>query len=45
MMKFVMANTEMVGDADLDAVVQTEQEHRNATADELGDIMDIGIFL
>jgi hypothetical protein len=26
-------------------VVQTEQEHRNATADELGDIMDIGIFL
>lgn len=45
MMKFVMANIEMVGDADLDAVVQTEQEHRNATADELGDIMDIGIFL
>jgi hypothetical protein len=25
--------------------VQTEQEHASATADELGDIMDIGIFL
>lgn len=45
MMRYIMANVEMVGDADLDSVVQTEQEHASATADELGDIMDIGIFL
>jgi uncharacterized membrane protein YjgN (DUF898 family) len=45
MMRYIMSNVEMVGDADLDSVVQTEQEHASATADELGDIMDIGIFL
>lgn len=44
-MTFVMDHIEFVGDADLNAVVQTEQEHKNAIADELGDMMDIGIFI
>lgn len=44
-MRFVMQHMEMGGDADLNLVVQTEQEHSSAMADELGDIMDIGIFL
>lgn len=43
--KYVLANIEMIGDADLNAVVQTEQESKNAMADDLGDMMDIGIFL
>lgn len=29
----------------LDAVVQTELEHKDATADDLGDLMDFGIFI
>ena len=41
---FVMNNIEFAGDADLNAVVQTEAEHKNALADDLGDMMDIGIF-
>lgn len=44
-MRYIMQQIELVGDADLNAVVQTEQEHGSAMADELGDIMDIGIFL
>ncbi|MCB0793700.1 MAG: DUF898 domain-containing protein [Flavobacteriales bacterium] len=44
-MRFVLSNIDLAGDADLDKITQTEQEHRDATADELGDIMDIGIFL
>jgi uncharacterized membrane protein YjgN (DUF898 family) len=43
-MQFVVNNIEFNGDADLNAVVQTEQEHKDATADDLGDMMDIGIF-
>jgi uncharacterized membrane protein YjgN (DUF898 family) len=45
MMRYVTANIAMAGDADLDAVVQTQLESGNAMADELGDVMDIGIFL
>lgn len=44
-LEFVMANITMVGDADLDKVVQTESENKNAFADDLGDLLDIGIFL
>lgn len=44
-MRFVLSNIELEGAADLNNVVQTEQEHKDATADELGDVMDIGIFL
>lgn len=44
-MRFVVSNIEFDGDADLNAVVQTEQEHKDATADDLGDMMDIGIFI
>ena len=44
-MRFVMENSTMAGDADLDAVVQTEQEHKDAMADDLGDLLDIGLFL
>lgn len=43
-MRFVMEHITMAGDADLNAVVQTEQEHKDATADDLGDMMDIGVF-
>ncbi|MGV3637872.1 MAG: YjgN family protein [Flavobacteriales bacterium] len=43
-MRFVLDNIELNGDADLNAVVQTEQEHKNAMADDLGDLMDIGVF-
>lgn len=42
---FVMANIAFVGDADLDKVVQTESENKNAMADDLGDLLDIGIFI
>lgn len=45
MMRFVMEHVEFHGDADLDAVVQTELEHKDATADDLGDLMDFGIFI
>jgi hypothetical protein len=38
-------NIELVGDADLDAIVQTELEHKSAMADELGDLLDVDIFL
>ena len=44
MARFVMNNIEFAGDADLNAVAQTEAEHKNALADDLGDMMDIGIF-
>lgn len=43
-MRFVANNIAMQGDADLDAVTQTEQEHKDATADDLGDLMDVGVF-
>ena len=43
-MRFVLDNITLSGDADLNAVVQTEQEHKNAMADDLGDLMDIGVF-
>ncbi len=43
-MRFVMENIAMTGDADLDGVVQTEQEHKDAMADDLGDMMDFGVF-
>jgi uncharacterized membrane protein YjgN (DUF898 family) len=44
-MRFVMNNIELEGDADLDAIVQTELEQKGAMADELGDLLDVGIFL
>lgn len=44
-MNFTMNNIELQGDADLNAVVQTELEHKDAIGDELGDMMDIGIFV
>ncbi|MBL7962730.1 MAG: DUF898 domain-containing protein [Flavobacteriales bacterium] len=44
-MRFNFRHIEMVGEADLDAIAQTEAEHKDATADDLGDLMDIGIFL
>ncbi|HRF82451.1 MAG TPA: DUF898 family protein [Flavobacteriales bacterium] len=43
-MRFVMENILLAGDADLNAVVQTEQEHKDAMADDMGDLMDIGVF-
>ncbi|MBL7956268.1 MAG: DUF898 family protein, partial [Flavobacteriales bacterium] len=43
-MRFVLDNITLSGDADLNAVVQTEQEHKDAMADDLGDLMDIGVF-
>jgi uncharacterized membrane protein YjgN (DUF898 family) len=45
LMRFALSNIEMIGDADLDKVVQTEDEHKNALADDLGDLMDFDIFL
>jgi uncharacterized membrane protein YjgN (DUF898 family) len=42
--RFMLQNAELDGDADLNAVVQTEAEHKNALADDLGDLMDIGVF-
>jgi uncharacterized membrane protein YjgN (DUF898 family) len=42
--RFILGNAEFDGDADLNAVVQTEAEHKNALADDLGDLMDIGVF-
>jgi uncharacterized membrane protein YjgN (DUF898 family) len=45
LMRFALSNIEMIGDADLDRVVQTEDEHKNALADDLGDLMDFDIFL
>ncbi|HEX2616615.1 MAG TPA: DUF898 family protein, partial [Flavobacteriales bacterium] len=44
-LNFVMANIGFVGEADLDQVVQTESENKNAMADDLGDLLDIGIFI
>ncbi len=44
-MRYILANITLVGDADLNNVAQTEQEHKGALAEELGDLMDIGIFL
>lgn len=44
-MNFVLDNIGFQGDGDLDAVVQTELEHKDALADDLGDMMDIGIFI
>lgn len=43
-MRFVMENIDFQGDADLNSVVQTEQEHKNALGDDLGDMMDIGVI-
>jgi uncharacterized membrane protein YjgN (DUF898 family) len=42
--RFMLSNAGFDGDADLNAVVQTEAEHKNALADDLGDLMDIGVF-
>jgi uncharacterized membrane protein YjgN (DUF898 family) len=44
-MRFVANNIAFEGDADLNAVVQTEQEHTNALGDDLGDLLDVDIFL
>jgi len=44
-MRFVLEHIALDGDADLNAVVQTEQEHKNAMADDLGDLLDIGVFI
>jgi uncharacterized membrane protein YjgN (DUF898 family) len=44
-MNYVLNNIEFLGDADLNAVVQTELEHKDAVGDEMADIMDIGIFI
>lgn len=45
MARYIMNNVEFQGDADLNAVVQTEAEHKDALADDLGDMMDIGVFI
>jgi uncharacterized membrane protein YjgN (DUF898 family) len=42
--KFVADNMKLVGDVDLDSVTQTEAEYKDATADELVDLMDLNIF-
>jgi len=44
-MRFILDHVELDGDADLDGVLQTEQEQQGAVAEELGDLLDIGIFL
>ncbi|MCB9167265.1 MAG: DUF898 domain-containing protein [Flavobacteriales bacterium] len=44
-MRFISGHISFVGETDLDRLVQTELEHKNATADELGDLLDIGIFI
>ena len=44
-MRFVLSNVEFLGDANLNEVVQTELEHKDAIGDELGDMMDIGVFI
>lgn len=44
-MRFVVRNIAMEGDADLGAVVQTEQEQGDAMADDLGEVLDIDIFI
>lgn len=44
-MRFILNNVELDGDADLNTVVQTESEHKDATADDLGDMLDIGVII
>lgn len=44
MVRFILMNVEFHGDADLNAIVQTEREHKDATADDLADLMDVGVF-
>jgi uncharacterized membrane protein YjgN (DUF898 family) len=44
-MNFLTRHLALAGDADLDAVVQTELSMPSATADEVGDLLDIDIFL
>jgi uncharacterized membrane protein YjgN (DUF898 family) len=44
-MRFVLNHVELHGDADLNAVVQTEAEHKDAMADDLGDMLDIGLII
>lgn len=42
--KFIAANMKLTGDVDLENVAQTEAEYKDATADELMDLMDLNIF-
>lgn len=42
--RFVAENMVLEGDVDLDNVAQTEAEYKDATADELMDLMDLNIF-
>ncbi len=43
MFKYLMANTFFPDEIDLEAVVQTEEEYKDATGDDLSDMLDLGI--
>lgn len=42
--KFIFDNATLSDTLNLEAIRQTEQQYQNATADELGDVMDIGVL-
>lgn len=42
--KFMMANVEIDGDITLADLQQTEEEYKNATGEDLADILDLGII-
>ena len=44
-MDFVMKNIELVGNIDFDDLLQTEQNYRDATGEDIGDMLDLDLAL
>lgn len=43
-MEFVFSKIEMTGNIDLDKIIQTEENYRDATGEDLGDMLDIDLI-
>ena len=44
-LQFVAANIEMSGDFSVDELTQSQADYSNATGDDLGDILDLGLVI
>lgn len=43
-MRYVASNVEIIGDLDVDAIQQTEEDYKNATGDDLADMLDLDLI-
>ncbi len=42
--RYVFSNIEIIGDLDVDAIQQTEEDYKNATGDDIADMLDLDLI-